>query len=207
MIQELSTTEFIAGIANDLYDENDIVKYCSTLNNIRAFYVALMVEQSRMIAKNKSPIVSFKKGAVLQGDDYDCMMTSEDKRKLSHIDMALIVVEELMGEQKRTEPQRDKEKSIEQYINGTDKETIIRAINSLVRGKKGKQPAVIIAAAVLDGYMSKPTFDILKEAFGIEGSKTGFNKYYGLYTAAKCTRMSDVGAAKAALKNAISGAV
>lgn len=41
---------------------------------------------------------------------------------------------------------------------------IIQAIKNLVSGKKGKQAAVIIAVAVADGYINKPTFDILKEA-------------------------------------------
>ena len=104
------------------------------------------------------------------------------------------------------QPQHGKENAIEQYITGSDKETTMQAIKSLVCGKKGKQAAVIIAVAVSDGYMSKAKFDILKEAFGIDGTKQAFNHAYKLYTETNSTRKGELDAAKAALKRAIESA-
>lgn len=104
------------------------------------------------------------------------------------------------------EPQHGKENAIEQYITGSDKETTMQAIKSLVCGKKGKQAAVIIAVAVSDGYMSKAKFDILKEAFGIDGTKQAFNHAYKLYTETNSTRKGELDAARAALKRAIESA-
>ena len=104
MIQELSTAEFIAGIRNDFYDENDIVKYCSTLSNIKAFWGALMVEHFRMLGKGRDPIVSFAPNATLQMDEGILEnMTIEGKREFKRISDALFLVEDLM--QKKTEPQ------------------------------------------------------------------------------------------------------
>lgn len=104
------------------------------------------------------------------------------------------------------QPQHGKENAIEQYITGSDKETTMQAIKSLVCGKKGKQAAVIIAVAVSDGYMSKAKFDILKEAFGIDGTKQAFNHAYKLYTETNSTRKGELDAARAALKRAIESA-
>lgn len=119
------------------------------------------------------------------------------------------------------EPQQDKEKAIEKYVIINKKDMIIQAIKNLVSGKKGKQAAVIIAVAVTDGYINKPTFDILKEAFGITGSRQAFNKAYKMYfepdkTATEkeprdrnkamklsASYKSQTDAAKAALKRAI----
>lgn len=97
MIQELSTTEFIAGIANDIYDENDIVKYCSALYNIKAFYGALMVEHSRMINSHNVPTVTFAKDGTLHTDGSDTL-TPESKTKLERVANAILVVEDLMQE-------------------------------------------------------------------------------------------------------------
>lgn len=119
------------------------------------------------------------------------------------------------------EPQPDKKEDIEKYVTINKKDMIIQAIKNLVSGKKGKQAAVIIAVAVADGYINKPTFDILKEAFGIIGTKQAFNHAYKMYfepdkTATEkephdgnkamklsASYKSQTDAAKAALKKAI----
>ena len=204
-MQELSTTEFIAGIANDLYDENDIVKYCSTLSNIKAFWGALVVEHSRMTDRHSVAVISFSKDAVLTTNGQNTL-TPENKTKLERLANAIFVVEDLMSQQECKEPQHGKEKTIEQYITGSNKETTIQAIKSLVCGKKGKQAAVIIAVAVADGYMCKATFDTLKTAFCIDGTKQAFNNAYKLYTDNGSTRQAELSAARAALKRAIEGA-
>ena len=211
MIHEISTTEFIAGIINDRYDENDIAKYCSGLSNINAFWVALIVEQSKIAEIGNAPIIAFGKDATITKEEND-RLSFDDRRKLGRIQNAIFTVEELMQKQEEqrqeesVKPQHGKEKAIEQYITGSQKETTIQAIKSLVCGKKGKQAAVYIAVAVSDGYMSKPTFDLLKDAFGIEGTKQAFNNAYKLYTETNSTRKSELDAAKAALKRAIESA-
>lgn len=55
--------------------------------------------------------------------------------------------------------------------------------------------------------MSKPTFDILKEAFSVDGTRQAFNNAYNKYTTDKGgTRQNEMDAAKAALKRAIDSA-
>lgn len=54
--------------------------------------------------------------------------------------------------------------------------------------------------------MSKAKFDVLKEAFGIDGTKQAFNNAYKLYTETNSTRKGELDAARAALKRAIESA-
>lgn len=206
MMYDISTHEFIAGIINDRYDENDLVKYCSRLSNIKAFWCALIVEYSKIAEIGNTPIIAFGKDATITKEEND-HLSIEDKRKLGRIQNAIFIVEELMQKQdeQSVKPQHGKEKAIEQYVTGCDKGTI-QAIKSLVCGKKSKRAAVYIAVAVSNGYMCKPTFDILKDAFGIDGTKQAFNNAYKLYTETNSTRESELDAAKAALKRAIESA-
>lgn len=213
MIHNISTTEFITGIINDRYDENDIVKYCSGLSNIKAFLVALIVEHSKIAEIGNAPIIAFGKDATITKEEND-RLSIDDRRKLGRIQNAIFIVEELMQKQEEqrqkesVKPQHGKYKSIEQYITGNNKEAVIQAIKTLVSDTKGKHPAAVIFVAVSDGYMmSKPTFEILKEAFGIVGTKSAFNIAYSKYRDDKRnTYEEDINSARAALKRVLEGA-
>ena len=87
------TADFVSGIANGLYDENDIVKYCSTLSSVKAFWGALIVEQSKLIGMSDAPIVSFSPDAIL--DDTDTIFTANEI-KIDRLTNAIIIVEGLM---------------------------------------------------------------------------------------------------------------
>lgn len=87
------TADFISGIADGRYDENDIVKYCLTLYDIKAFWGALVVEQSKMIGISDAPIVSFSPDAIL--DDTDTISTANEI-KIDRLTNAIIIVEGLM---------------------------------------------------------------------------------------------------------------
>ena len=214
MIHNISTTEFITGIINDRYDENDIVKYSSGLSNIKAFWVALIVEHSKIDEIGNAPIIAFGKDATITKEEND-RLSIDDRRKLWRIQNAIFIVEELMQKQEEqrqkesVKPQHGKENAIEQYITGNNKEAVIQAIKTLVSDTKGKHPAAVIFVAVSDGYMmSKPTFEILKEAFGIVGTKSAFNIAYSKYRDDKCnTYEEDISSARAALKRVLEGAV
>ena len=214
MIHNISTTEFITGIINDRYDENDIVKYSSGLSNIKAFWVALIVEHSKIDEIGNAPIIAFGKDATITKEEND-RLSIDDRRKLWRIQNAIFIVEELMQKQEEqrqkesVNPQHGKENAIEQYITGNNKEAVIQAIKTLVSDTKGKHPAAVIFVAVSDGYMmSKPTFEILKEAFGIVGTKSALNTAYSKYRDDKCnTYEEDISSARAALKRVLEGAV
>lgn len=211
MIHDVSTTEFITGIINDRYDENDIVKYCSGLSNIKAFWVALIVEHSKIAEIGNAPIIAFGKDATITKEENDSL-SIDDRRKLGRIQNAIFIVEEFMQKQQRqkesVKPQHGKENAIELYITGNNKEAVIQAIKTLVSDTKGKHPAAVIFVAVSDGYMmSKPTFEILKEAFGIVGTKSAFNIAYSKYRDDKRnTYEEDINSARAALKRVLEGA-
>ncbi len=213
MIHNISTTEFITGIINDRYDENDIVKYSSGLSNIKAFWVALIVEHSKIDEIGNAPIIAFGKDATITKEEND-RLSIDDRRKLWRIQNAIFIVEELMQKQEEqrqkesVKPQHGKENAIEQYITGNNKEAVIQAIKTLVSDTKGKHPAAVIFVAVSDGYMmSKPTFEILKEAFGIVGTKSAFNIAYSKYRDDKRnTYEEDINSARAALKMVLEGA-
>lgn len=215
MIHDISTTEFIAAVTDGSYNENDVQRYCNAQPSLMPLFKSLHDAALTLIAS--------------KGSEGGCMWNLTERRfdfdnpkdirlytdaEFVRMQSAMGIVCDLMQEQdkqiqkERAKPQHGKEKTIEQYITGNGKEKTIQAIKSLVCGKKGKQAAVYIVVAVIDGYMSKPTFDILKEAFAIVGTKQAFNNAYNLYTDTKCsnTRKSELDAARAALKRAIESA-
>lgn len=150
----MMTPEFIKAIVSGDYNENDVVRYCQKEPSLIALFLSLLRAASAMII-TKGAQGSFIWNLTERRFDFDNnkdlrLYTDEEFVRLQH---AMAVVCDCIDEldKEYVEPQHDKEKSIEHYINGTDKETIIQAIKNLVCGKKGKQPAVIIAAAVLEG--------------------------------------------------------
>ena len=203
----LSTTEFIAGVKDGSYNENDVQRYCNTQLSLMPLFKSLHGAASTLI-QSKGNDGRFVWNLTERRFDFD---NTSDLRLYTDVEFvrlqdAMGIVCDLIEEQETPKPQHGKEKAIEQYITGSDKETTIQAIKSLICGKKGKQAAVCIAVAVSDGYMSKPTFDILKDAFAIDGTKQAFNSAYKLYTETNSTRKSELDAAKAALKRAIESA-
>lgn len=217
MIHDLSTHEFIEGVIDGRYNENDVYRYCKAQYSLQAFSDSLFKAACLMIiskgvkggfcwnnSKRRFEFEElsfyFKDERVYLGDDF------------SRVERAYAVVCELKyGKQvhEEQEPQQGKEKDIERYIIGNNKEATIQAIKSLVSGKKGKQPAAVIFVAVSDGYMSKPTFDILKAAFGIVGTKSAFNSAYSKYNdngVATKTHANEINAVRAALKRLLEGA-
>lgn len=53
----------------------------------------------------------------------------------------------------------------------------LQKIHTKIRGKKGKDVALIILACIKKGWMTRPTYTQVKNEFGDIGSKTGYNKY------------------------------
>ena len=93
MIQDLTTNELISGIANGNYGKIEIIKYCSSLSDIKDFWDVLIVEQSKMIGMSNAPIVSFSPDAVL--DDTDTISTANEI-KIDRLARAISIVEDLM---------------------------------------------------------------------------------------------------------------
>lgn len=53
----------------------------------------------------------------------------------------------------------------------------LERLRKLMEGKKGKDAALIIFAAVKEGWMTKPSFTQVENEFGDIGSKANFNNY------------------------------
>ena len=53
----------------------------------------------------------------------------------------------------------------------------LQKLHSVMKGKKGKDVALTILAAMLKGWLTRPTYTQAKNEFGDIGSKTGYNKY------------------------------
>lgn len=85
-------------------------------------------------------------------------------------------------------------------LTGTDKvlkEWRLQRLHKVVDGKKGKEVARLVLAAIESGWISRPTYTQMKEEFGEIGSKTGYNKYL---EPKKYTEAEKLGA-----KNALNG--
>ncbi len=93
--------------------------------------------------------------------------------------------------------------SIDNFIIYDDKPSFKEAMSKLINGKKGKNAAIYIYVAVIGGYMSKPSFSTLQTAFGIEGTKQGFNSAYQLYVLYPNSYSNDISAAENALQKVL----
>lgn len=213
MIHEISTTEFITAVKGGSYNENDVQRYCNTQPSLMPLFKSLHKAASTLIVSKGTQDgfvwnLTERRWDFDNAEDLHLYMDAEFTRLQNAMGIVCDLIEKqpLQEQKDPTKPQHGKENAIEQYITGSDKETTIQAIKSLVCGKKGKQAAVIIAVAVSDGYMSKARFDVLKEAFGIDGTKQAFNNAYKLYTETNSTRKGELDAARAALKRAIESA-
>lgn len=87
----MTDKEFISGIIDDTYSENDIIKYCSSLHSVKAFWGILMGEYSKF--NDNCPVVSFENNATITRDDN---LTIEQKRILGRLLVAIDIVEEMI---------------------------------------------------------------------------------------------------------------
>lgn len=90
-------------------------------------------------------------------------------------------------EQTALEPQREqqtptrgkgrpKETLKDKMIDDADGQKL-QKIHSKLKGKKGKDAALIVLACIKKGWLTKPTYTQVKNEFGDIGSKTGFDRY------------------------------
>ena len=215
MIHNIYTTEFIAAVKDGSYNENDVQRYCNTQPSLMPLFKSLHKAASTLIA-SKGIQGGFIWNLTERRWDFDnakdlhIYMDAEFTRLQDAMGIVCDLIEKqpFLEQKAPTKPQHGKYKSIERYIIGNNKEAVIQAIKTLVSDTKGKHPAAVIFVAVSDGYMmSKPTFEILKEAFGIVGTKSAFNIAYSKYRDDKRnTYEEDINSARAALKRVLEGA-
>lgn len=215
MIHNIYTTEFIAAVKDGSYNENDVQRYCNTQPSLMPLFKSLHKAASTLIA-SKGIQGGFIWNLTERRWDFDnakdlhIYMDAEFTRLQDAMGIVCDLIEKqpFLEQKDPTKPQHGKYKSIEGYIIGNNKEAVIQAIKTLVSDTKGKHPAAVIFVAVSDGYMmSKPTFEILKEAFGIVGTKSAFNIAYSKYRDDKRnTYEEDINSARAALKRVLEGA-
>jgi len=96
----MTDKEFISGIIDDTYSENDIIKYCSGLYSVKAVWGVLMSEYSKF--SDNCPVVSFENNATITSNDN---LTIEQKRRLGRLLVAINIVEEMMQQQSNVETQ------------------------------------------------------------------------------------------------------
>lgn len=88
------------------------------------------------------------------------------------------IVQELMD---MCEPQpvdTPSRKILEYIYDRKSAERLVKNMEYLIRGRKGKDVALIIETAVKKGLMRKPPFSVIEEEFPNIGSSSAFNKYY-----------------------------
>ena len=174
----MTDKEFISGIIDDTYSENDIIKYCSSLYNTKAFWGMLMSEYSKF--SSNSPVVSFENNATITSDDN---LTIEQKRRLGRLLVAINIVEEIMQQQSKvvTQPQiitkRKQQKTIDDYILN-EKDKIKKALAEMLTGKGGKDAAIIIAVYIQEGYITKPDYSVISNEYQLKNTKQAFNNAF-----------------------------
>ncbi len=114
----MTDKEFISGIIDDTYSENDIIKYCSGLYSVKAFWGVLMSEYSKF--SDNCPVVSFENNATITSDDN---LTIEQKRRLGRLLVAINIVEEMMQQQDNEKQEQNSETSpLSEFLNKVSKD-------------------------------------------------------------------------------------
>ena len=80
------------------------------------------------------------------------------------------------GQKEKPKRGRPKEPFASKMIDDADWEKL-KKMHTILKGKKGKDFALIIWACIKRGWCNKPTYTQVKEEFGDIGSKTGYNRY------------------------------
>lgn len=174
----MTDKEFISGIIDDTYSKNDIIKYCSSLYSVKAFWGVLMSEYSKF--NDNCPIVSFENNATITRDDN---LTIEQKRILGRLLVAIDIVEEMMQQQSNVEtqlqitPKKKQQKTIDDYILG-EKDKVKRALSEMLTGKGGKDAAIIIAVFINEGRITKPEFSVIFNEYQLKNTKQAFNNAF-----------------------------
>ncbi|MDH6343339.1 hypothetical protein M2480_001328 [Parabacteroides sp. PFB2-12] len=60
-----------------------------------------------------------------------------------------------------------------------DNEPLITELHRLLKGKKGKDVALVIQACIAEGLITRPTYTAVRDEFGDIGNKSGYNSYLG----------------------------
>lgn len=58
-----------------------------------------------------------------------------------------------------------------------DTEKCMSTLHKVMKNKVGKEAALIIRVAIINGWIEKPTFKAVTDEFGDIGHRSGFNKY------------------------------
>jgi hypothetical protein len=80
------------------------------------------------------------------------------------------------GQKEKPKRGRPTEPFASKMIDDADGEKL-KKMHTILKGKKGKDFALIIWACIKKGWCNKPTYTQVKEEFGDIGSNTGYNRY------------------------------
>jgi hypothetical protein len=92
----------------------------------------------------------------------------------NEVETLLTILEKYTGKQSDVIPKASG--FSKRLVNNNDTETIPK-LHKLLAGKKGKDAALIICAAIKKGVITRPTFSEVRNEFGNIGNKSGYNKY------------------------------
>ena len=192
MAMNIYTNEFIAGVIKGDLNANDVRRYCNNEPNLMALFKSLIYSANAMAQSKVSDCGGMFWNLTKRQFDFEkpSNMSLYTDSEFIRLQDAMGVVCDMMDEREHT--LSETEDSIDDYIrydNRGKREQIIKAIDELVRGKKGKDAAIIIAAAVSLRYIDRPPTRMLQSVFGIVGWKSGFDKYFRIYTESKDTKI------------------
>jgi hypothetical protein len=106
-----------------------------------------------------------------------CIPKTDEENNISEPDNKAPIQTEAPEEQ-QDESSNDKHSEFSKRVmNKENTNNVVNKLKSLIEGKKGKDVALIIRAAINKGIITRPTFTEVTETFGNIGNKSGYNKY------------------------------
>lgn len=180
--------EFIDGVSGGLLQGVDIVKYC---NDIKANGIELSNVYVDLLATSLLELP----GSIKRQRLYNAMNVIERhfgkesiKPQSNPTDKPQHDTEDAptlknATESHRNAPQskkrgRPKQSSFADIIIKGDKEKLLSVLHDLIKGRKGKNVALIMKACFDMGYILKPSSGLVEKEFGDIGDKSGYDKYF-----------------------------
>ena len=199
MTHNVYTPEFIAAVKDGSYNENDVLRYCNAQPRLMPLFKSLCDAASTLIASKgiKGGFVWNLTERRFHFDDQRDLRLYMDV-EVARLQNAIGIVCDLIEkqplqeqssdapslnqkpQQETTKPTRGRGRPKETFsdkMEDEEKKSRLEKIHKAMKGRIGKDAALIILACIELGWITKPTYTQVKNEFGEIGAKSGFNNY------------------------------
>lgn len=179
--------EFVDAVSGGLLQSMDIIKYCNDIQSngieLSSVYVDLLatsllelpgsVKRQRLCNAMNVIERHFGKDSIKPQSCH----TGKPQHDTENASTLKNAPESPRNAPQRKKGGRPKQSCFADNIVKGDKEKVLSVLHDLMKGRQGKDAALIMKACFDLGYILKPNFGMVEKEFGDIGNRSGYNKY------------------------------